>query len=270
MVEGRTPFTMERRIVIQGGHLKRPWVPDTSVIDGVDVLTLSCTDYSLASALGKTRANPLSSVCVFSHLAYQRDRMVDRIIAQSQHDQDPMADAGAPLAQVESKGRLAAFGAANVPTFVTIDVPGFCCPAGERVPECSIRIVTTPKRRANVSMELSAANLDWLLKASEVEWDIGARSSGYVRRVAIDADLPELAHGLKYRKLEGGKIHIWTHWRSSDGSWREHRQSVPNCPVECDSKVLEALIRRAEEDVLSFLRDNHHPEGSDEEPHVAS
>ena len=82
------PFAVERKIVIQGGYLKHPWVPDTQLIDGVEVLTLSCTNRSLANALvvGKSGQSPFSDVSVINFLISKRDQSVDSFIARHQLD----------------------------------------------------------------------------------------------------------------------------------------------------------------------------------------
>ena len=74
-----------------------------------------------------------------------------------------MADvSGAANIHVASLGRPQAFAKAKVPGFVEVSFDEFVTPEGVRIDEHVLKIVTTPKRGAALTIEAVPANFEWL------------------------------------------------------------------------------------------------------------
>jgi len=260
-----SPFVTQHKLVVEGGWLKSPWVPDVHTVDGCDWLQLAPTGPSarkLYAALGTDFQSLLA------YLVNERDRRVDAVIAQARFSDDPMAD-GDPTASVtvRPRGRGAAFVAAKVPVFIEIVMDSFVCPAGERVSEFRLKLLTTPKRKVNISVPCDGPTLDWLLKATQIKWEYNdCRYSNYVQRVPLEDtdDLPELARPIKYIKLSNGKLKLYVHYRLADGTWKKKEQSVVSIEHAQDS-VRKHLVEECEQKMISFYNQHHvpDPEGVD-------
>ena len=260
-----TPFNVRQTLVVEGGWLSSPWAVDSKIVDGGEFVTLAMTDRCLAKALGMNTSerSPLANCSVFHNLASARDAQVDAIIYNAKVQNDPMAD-GAPAQSnaqhMPSRGRASGFADANAPATISLKMGSFVTPDGQRVDEHTIRVVTTPKRRVNVTMEATAENFEWLMQAAQVEWDTGAKRA----HIDDDVDLPELAAPCKYQKSEAGKLKIVCSYRQQ-GSWKKHQKAV-NVNIHEDNSNLETIIRRCEGEVLGFYNLHHEPGGQGDQP----
>ena len=196
-----------------------------------------------------------------------RDTMVDSIIFNAKIDKDPMADASRPAEAkpMPSRGRASAFTQADVPATILLQMAAFVTPDGERVDGHAVRVVTTPKRRVNVTMEATANNFEWLLHAAQVEWDTGARIAKRSFPDDDDDELPELTAPCKYLKTEGGKLKILCSYRHQ-GVWKKHQRAV-SLNICAENSSLETMIRRCEAEVLEFYNSHHESAGQGGEHH---
>ena len=258
-------FSTQQKLVVEGGWLKTPWVPEVHTVEGCDWIQLATTG-PIATKLYAALHTDFQSL--LAYLVNERDRSVDAIIAQARFSDDPMAD-GDPTANVtvSSRGRGAAFVAAKVPIFIEIVMPSFVCPVGERVSDFRLKLLTTPKRKVNISVPCDGPTLDWLLKATQIKWEYNdCRYSNYVERVPLGDtdDLPELAHPIKLIKLSNGKLKLYVHYRLEDGTWKKKEQSVGAIERDQDS-VRRRLVEECEQKMISFYNQHHvpDPEGVD-------
>ena len=263
-----SPFAIKRALVVEGGWLQAPWVLDHQVVDGKEFIALATSDRSLAKALGMnmSKRSPLQECSVFSYMASVRDDRVDALIHQAKVANDPMADESAAPAMgpIPSRGRALAFSEAGLPNTVELEFPAFVSCDGKRVDKQTIRVVTTPKRKAIVTMEATVKNLEWLAKAAHEDW--GASTQPQQHRIDDEeqSTLPVLQHPLKYQKTAGGKMRILCHYRSQ-GVWKRHQAAVePYMGKDCS---FEESVRKCESDVLNFFEENHEASG---EPGAAS
>ncbi len=259
-----SPFVVRRSLVIEGGWLQSPWAVNTKLIDGADFTTLSQADRCLAKALGMNMSDrsPLARCSVLPHMAKVRDAKVDEIIFAAQVDNDPMADASssdlAAANRLPGKGRSRAFDDAQVPQTIPITMKAFVTPEGQRVDEHTCRVVTTPKRGANVMMEVIPENFEWLVLAAHVDWDIEPKTKK--RRQLQDGDentLPELQQPLKYLKTAGGQIKICCYYRQQ-GVWKKHQRGLHSNVTTGTS--FEAIVRSTEAEVMDFFNSHHEQE----------
>ena len=116
-------------------------------------------------------------------------------------------------------------------------------------------MVTTPRRKPNVTIPASAENLEWLMKAAQCEWDTGVKNEK--ESIADEmSKLPELSHPCKYQKTSGGKLKIMCSYRDRDGVWKKHQRAVA-VNINGDNSTFEAIIRNCEADVQCFYQNYH-------------
>ena len=258
-----TPFAIKRALVLEGGWLQAPWVLETQVVDGGEYIALLFSDRSLAKALGMNMSmrSPLAQCSIFAHMASVRDDHVDTLIHAAKVNNDPMADASASTAMgpMPSRGRALAFVEAGLPNTVALKFPAFVTADGTRVKEIAIRLVTTPKRKAHVTMEATPENFEWLVKAAHEDWGASDRPPK-MKRTEDDeqSSLPVLKHPCKYHKTAGGKTKIVCSYRDQ-GIWKRHQNAVE--PYMGKDSSFEDSVRKCESDVLDFYEKNHEPSG---------
>ena len=121
--------------------------------------------------------------------------------------------------------------------------------------EHNIGVVTTPRRKPNVTIAATAENLEWLMKAAQCEWDTGVKIDK--ESIADEmSKLPELSHPCKYQKTSGGKLKIMCSYRDRDGVWKKHQRAVA-VNINGDNSTFEAIVRNCEADVLCFYQNYH-------------
>ena len=255
------PFAVRHTLVIEGGWLQSPWAVNSKMIDGRDFITLVLGDRCLARALGMNMSerSPLAKCSIFSYMAEARDAKVDELIFAAKVSKDPMAEASASdqaaASRMPSRGRAVAFEEAEVPDTISIKMGAVVTPDGQRVEEHTLRVVTTPKRGASVTMEVTAENFEWLRMAAQVDWDIVARPEKRSIDELDDTTLPERQPPLKYQKTPTGKLNIICNY-FQDGAWKKH-QKVLGVNINSDNSSLEAIVRSCESDVLAFYSSHH-------------
>ena len=118
-------------------------------------------------------------------------------------------------------------------------------------------MVTTPRRKPNVTIAATAENLEWLMKAAQCEWDTGVKIDK--ESIADEmSKLPELSHPCKYQKTSGGKLKIMCSYRNRDGVWKKHQRAVA-VNINGDNSTFEAIIRSCEAEVQDFYQQHHEP-----------
>lgn len=218
--------------------------------------------------MNMSERSPLSKCAVFSYMAEVRDAKVDEIIFTTKVDKDPMGNAsssGQAPTRMPSRGRALAFENAKVPNTISIKMAAFVTPDGQRVEEHTLRVVTTPKRGANVTMEVTAENFEWLMLAVQVDWEIEAKPEKRPIDEVDEDTLPELQAPLKYEKAPCGKVKIFCRYRHQ-GVWKKHQKAL-SVNIKSDNSTLEAIVRTCEAEVLAFYNENHEKGGEGgEEP----
>ncbi len=154
-----------------------------------------------------------------------------------------------------------AFAAASVPDAISLKIAPFVTPDGKRVEEHILRVVTTPKRRANVTMEATSENFDWLMMAAQANWYIGAKPEKRSIHELDESTLPELSHPCKY-SIHLSKVKAVCSYRQQ-GVWKKHQRSL-NVSAAGDNSSFEAIVRGCEAEVLTFYNSNHDKGGPDD------
>ncbi len=259
------PFTVTRQLVVKGGWLTKPWVVDVKVIGDGEFVSLSKTDRDFAKAMGMDLRlhSPFGSCSVFAHLQKVRNDAVDAYIMKSHREADPMADGedassnnpGDDMPWAD-RGREKAFQVAHAPESIPLVMEAFVTSEGDRVPSHTIKVVTTPRRNAHVTLEATPDNFNWLFQATHRSWNNPSASK---ENENFD-ELPCLDQPCKYMKTPKGKIAISCCYRCADGAWRRHQKIVGESH-DVDQFVLEAMVRRAQKDVLAFYGNHHVPLG---------
>ncbi len=155
-----------------------------------------------------------------------------------------------------------AFAAANVPDTISLKIAPFLTPDGQRVDGHILRVVTTPKRRANMTMEATSESFSWLMLATKADWDIGAKPEKRSIHEVDESTLPELSHPCKY-SFQDDKVKVsCCYWQQ--GGWKRHQRSA-NVTTAGDKSSIEAIVRGLEAEVLAFFNLNHEKFGPDDE-----
>ena len=148
-------------LIIEGGHLKHPWVPSVNETDGMHFVTASRADRYLAAFLGL----PLGQRCPWhenGYLEYLKG-MRNAAVAAAMHEvympeADPMADVdavGPPALKRPRRDMIE-----GLPSVMTLHIPA----AGE-VPAHAMKVLSAPHSNALLEFEATAANLDFLRRA---------------------------------------------------------------------------------------------------------
>jgi len=153
------------------------------------------------------------------------------------------------------------FAAAHVPDTILLTIAAFVAPDGQRVEEHILRVVTTPKRRVNVTMEATPENFNWLMMAAQVDRDIGAKPEKRSFQEVDGSTLPELSHPCKY-SFRFSKVTIMCSYRQQ-GVWKKHQRSL-SVNAAGDNSSFEAIVRGCEAEVLAFYNSHHDKGGPDD------
>ena len=208
------PFSITKKevISIKGGWLRSEWiVTDVIEIEGKWCLPMSHLNRKLAQSLGCTMSDaaPLNQCSILVHIAELRDAAVDECIRDYQRSKDPRFQIS-PDAKLTAKARKLSFKEWPLPQLVNITVEECVTSDGQRVPQQSLQVLSTPNRLAIVTLAISAEKLDWLFKAAQAPWP---NSKNHKKRKLpvtkeIVKDMPELAPGLHYRWDNQGHLQI--------------------------------------------------------------
>ena len=165
------PFrVMRNQTVITGGWLNGPWVVEEKEVEGKLFMVLDKQDRRLARAVGMdmSQRSPWGNNRFLAHLAHLRDARVDQLIHEARLADDPLAARDTAELEVEAckVGRMKQLKKYNIPTIVAIKYPSFITTNGARVEETVVNVISTPKRGAVVTMELTDENIEWMAMAA--------------------------------------------------------------------------------------------------------
>ena len=246
---------------MEGGGLKEPWVIDTKIVDGREFVMLDKSDRRLSRAMqrdSKSR-HPWQNNDLLTFLAHLRDQKVDELIANEKHANDPMADEGVKVVpRVGSRGRGKAVQEDQI---VDIAYPAFCSPNGEQHDPHVLSVLTATRRGKMACVELTSANLDFLLAAAEAcdhESPMGSPQPGGEAEDKLPQKVDLEQPDCKWRR-KGSRSIIYCRYRTAEGEWRVHSVA----PGLCDEpEAQEALVREAERRVQLFFESHNVPAGS--------
>lgn len=158
-------FQIERNVVvITGGFLKdRNWVLRNILqVEDTEFIRMSKGDRTLARAFGLdvNQRAPWELNRFIDDMIAKRNDAVDSFITDSMKEADPSAD----CTSFDIVGqRPAKFQDAEVPQIISVTWPGFTANNGERWPATDVKLLSTPRRDAVLTIELSNHVLAWLL-----------------------------------------------------------------------------------------------------------
>ena len=101
------------------------------------------------------------------------------------------------------------------------------------------------------------------MKASQCDWDIGAKPEKHGINEDEVSLLPELNAPCKYQKTAGGKLKIVCSYREQ-GAWKRH-QKVVGVSISADP-TFEGIIRNCEAEVMDFYSTHHEANAQELEP----
>ena len=125
-------------------------------------------------------------------------------------------------------------------------------PVGRRVPAQALEVVSTPRRKAMVTIAITEDILNWLVKAVKADWP-GCRSR---KRPISDVDfseMPELDPSLHYRRDSAGYLQIAGHCKDKSGAVRKRCWLVRPLTKATNGECSEETIRACERLVLAAL-----------------
>ena len=241
------------RVTVSDNWSGKEWCCDCREVQGLHFFAFTTSNRNLARALSldMSKRHPWEEITLPAHLSKVRDDEIDRLIIQHKFENDPMANQDVEgVANVQSRGREAAFHKARIADAIEIKHPSFVLSTGEKIEEHSFKVVATRRRNCVVELELTAANLAWLAKATWHEW---AEAGG--KRKADNSELPTLtSQHCKWRKRENG-WRIECKWLDAKGTERTHSKHVPlNFD---DTELVNRIAEEREKQVERFYFDNH-------------
>ena len=141
-----------------------------------------------------------------------RDDAVDVTISRHLLTLGPMSDPTDELLQAASRPK--AFADADVPEAIDVEVPAFITDTGERFGSKTISVVSTPKRRTLITIELAVENREWVMAAIPQYEGAKKKTDDEHERI----DLQE--HDCKWRNIGGTYKVPCSWWCSTDTSGR--------------------------------------------------
>ena len=218
---------IEPRLVITGGKLTKPWLPDFVEKDGRKYIKMWRRDAGFASfcGLGNHKRKPWDGNQFHAVLRNLRNAAVDAFIADKRAQDDPMADEAAAADQVATAGSSRERMQLGVPEVITMTCPRFEL-RGQEYPARDMAALSEPTRRddAGVHIEMTESNIAYLAalavskpKPQKTPKKNKGRSSKKSRIERGDEDLiiervRELnATGNTDYKYAIGKGYVWSH-----------------------------------------------------------
>ena len=260
-----SPFVIRSDIVVvEGGGLKDPWVLDVKRECGNRIFAeLSMCDRKLARALGLSlyERAPFAGTTLLSYLAKLRNTYVDELIIINKQGLDPMADDETVnrVGLIQIKKREQEFMKANVPKIIELDVPACTTQDGIMLGGTRISVYATSRTDVSVTMEMTAANMEWMSQAIHADWDAHGSPWCQKRKASVIDELPELQHAAcKYRQKARGTV-IACHYRTNENQWKEHTKCLPKNILQMCDRNLRKQVADIEESVQSFYNKNHNP-----------
>ena len=270
MADVHRPFSIKRSIVaIDGGSLDEPWLVEVKKqkigLFDHEFVSISMTDRKFARSMGLdcTARSPFQNTTLLHHIAKLRNEKVDQAIQKFLLRNDPMADddASSQLSCIP-QDRAKSFATAQVPQVIEIRIGAFTKEAGERIPEKKLKVYSTPRRDALLTIELSEATLDWLSEAIWHEWDV--TNAPWLRTFATSDDLPELQYpDICFYRLRGGKWCIVAMIRGPSGNVKPHQKTLGNID-HMTEEMLKFHVMSIEQQVAAMYHRLNHPEPNEE------
>jgi hypothetical protein len=262
-----SPFSVHRGVVVEGGFLTAPWAVKTISIGDRDFITLYKCDRMLAKALGLNMSEraPFQTSSVFEHRAAARDRDVDKLIITAQKDDDPMAENDGDNDTMTSTNRTVKFNDVAPPNFIPITFAAFVTENGERVDARSINIITTPKRCAAVSIEITPDSMGWLAKAFASTQDIfpsPSKKQKHAPNVSEHACMPELTTRCRYTTTNTGRGGLVLYYRTATGESKRHVKTLQLAP---SADGFTQHVHDTEAQCMQFFDANNYGDGNDED-----
>lgn len=235
--------TVRMGLVIEGGHLKHPWVPKLKEVDGMQFMAASREDRSLAAFLGLPM-NQRSPWQGTGYLEYLMDLRNAAVAAAERElymaEADPMADAdsvGQPVLKRPRKDMIQ-----GLPSVMTLHIPA----AGD-VPPHSMKVLSTSHSSALLEFEVTPDNLDFLRVAVH-----GARVQP-TRATPQRNRLGDLLHAFPNLSWNQQRQHLYCRVQDADGRVSQHSRTVKRLD---DEELWKQLIKHAAAELQALYDEN--------------
>ena len=264
MDEEPAPFTCVSSIIVEGGHLKKPWPCQVTHLSGHNFLILKKTDRELCRALGYAARSPVSCINAFEYITLARNKRVDEIIQAK--CTDPMADEDGHY-KICSRERCKLFVRAEVPNVIQVELAAFITASGKRIAAHTTNTISTPSRVPSASVECTPSFLDWLVHACSMDWSAEApdmfKEPTNSNKRSLPEDLPELSLPLAYTTQ--GKIAVYVCYKNENGVHTRKKKTIEDL-LGSNTVMNTAIIHNVATALMEFHRTNHHGTfGEDEE-----
>jgi len=120
---------------------------------------------------------------------------------------------------------------------------------GTRICEFSMRVISTPRRKSNITVELTLALLSWAIVA------MGQLEGNAFKRLRRERDLIALTQPNCQWRNRGRPV-IFCRYRTADGEWKMHMETPWK---SVDESMQTWIIREVEARAQRFYEENHVP-----------
>ena len=241
----------ENVLMVEAGHLKRPWLPNVKNYDGVPFFKILTTCIGFSGAMGVTdrdrlRGQPPSSMSrwrlanntFMKYMTRLRDNAVDKMIIEYLRSEDPSADADVGEVLDKSANRSALYHQASIPHIVPVIYPGYVADDGNRVVDFEFKCFSTPSRKRIVTVALSVDSLNAMYVACNNSehrrqmmfddgWDDNVEEEAY--EDGYDLPFAITKPNVKWcRRLRNGMVEwsLYTTHRDSSGRLKTNTHTV--------------------------------------------
>ena len=229
-------------IVIEGAHIKQPWVPqDVAICQGRSFIKVSCQDRKLAALCGAklSSAHPLKG-CEFIGLllALRNSKVTELMNAKAE-----AADA-TPALKKARKDQIDV-----IDPIVEIDVPGFAAEDEQDVPQTTISVMSSSNMNECAWVEATPATLELVVKG--IKSTIG-QSTRYARKPAGERVTFDNCPNV-YKQTRNNSVYAT--YTTADGQRKTHTISVKHSDIE---HVFQQRLEEAAKEVQAFYDMEHH------------
>ena len=256
MDEEPAPFTCVESIIVEGGHLKKPWACQVTKLSGHNFLVLKKSDKDLCRALGYGAKAGMSGMNAFEYIALARNKRVDEIIQAK--CTDPMADDDGD-SKICSKDRSKLFVRAEVPNVIQVELAAFITASGKRIAAHTSNTISTPSKVPSVSVECTPSFLDWLVHACSMDWTAEApdmfKEPPQSNKRSLPQDLPELRLPLAYTTQ--GKIAVYVCYKNENGVHTRKKKTIEDL-LGPNTVMNTAIVHNVATTLMAFHTKNHH------------
>ena len=128
---------------------------------------------------------------------------------------------------------------------------------GERVPDTHLRVISTPQRHRSTCVELTASNLDFLLKAHKVcTYNPPEAFNAGLQRPPLDE--PQA----KWRKTTDNKWYITCKYWSAENKWKSFSRTPST--NSGDQMLYNEIVKNTAAAVHNFCDEHHRQDLLDE------